>query len=118
VYCAPNPATALLEVLVHAEIDLDDVPASYRYLEIEVPDAVPVDILDTRALPPNWASNAAATRASGDEWLESRRTAVLAVPSVIVPETRNYLINPEHPGAAAIQIIRTYTHPFDPRLAL
>ena len=117
VYCAPNPATALLEVLVHAEIDLDDIPASYRYLEIEIPDRVSAEVLETRSLPTDWSSQVAATRAAGDEWLASRRSAVLAVPSVIVPETRNFLLNPEHPEAAHIEVVRSYTHPFDARLA-
>ncbi len=116
VYCAPNPATALLEVLVHAEIDLEDVPKSFRYLEIEIPDDVMVEQLDTSTLPGDWTSRVAATRTAGDEWLRSRRSPVLAVPSVIVPETCNYLINPEHPGAAGIAIVRAYAHPLDSRL--
>ncbi|SPF53511.1 RES domain protein (fragment) [Candidatus Sulfopaludibacter sp. SbA4] len=37
VHCAPNPATALLEVLVHTRVDVDDVPANFRYLEIDAP---------------------------------------------------------------------------------
>lgn len=116
VYCAPNPATALLEVLVHAEMDLEDVPASFRYLEIDIPDTIAVESLDQGSLPAGWASQPVVTRAAGTEWLESRRTAVLAVPSVVVPETRNFLLNPEHPDAAGIRIVRAYTHPFDPRL--
>jgi RES domain-containing protein len=59
----------------------------------------------------------AATQTAGDEWFESRRSAVLGVPSVIVPETRNFLINPEHVDAAQIKVVRSYLHPFDARLA-
>ena len=84
VYCAPNPATALLEVLVHAEIDFEDIPVSFRYLEIEVPDSIPFETVDVGALPGNWRSSPEATRRTGDEWLKSGRTALLRVPSTPV----------------------------------
>jgi len=116
VYCAPNPAAALLEVLVHAEIDLEDLPASYRYLEIEIPAATPRETLDPAALPSGWQSRLDLTRAAGDAWLDSLRTPVLIVPSVIVPETGNVLLNPSHPEAAGVSIRRVHTHPLDPRL--
>lgn len=116
VYCAPNPATALLEVLVHAEIDIDDVPVNFRYLEIDAPDALAVEDLDTSALAQSWRTDLLATRRAGDRWLQSSRTALLRVPSVIVPATWNVLINPRHPGAARIRVVRTFSHGLDPRL--
>lgn len=116
VYCAPNPATALLEILVHAEIDLEDLPASYRYLEIEIPDETPRETLDPANLPPDWQTRLDLTRSAGDAWLDSLRTPLLIVPSVIVPETRNTLLNPHHPATASVRIRRIHTHPFDPRL--
>ncbi len=115
VYCAPNPATALLEILVHAEIDVDDIPVSFRYLEIEA-DSISTETLDVEALPGNWRSNLEASRRAGDEWLRSGRTALLRVPSVIVPMTWNVLVNPRHPESPQIRIIRTYEHGIDPRL--
>jgi len=116
VYCAPNPATALLEILVHAEIDVDDIPVSLRYLEIDVPDSISVETLNVETLPGNWRSNPEATRGAGDEWLHSGRTALLRVPSVIVPVTWNVLVNPQHPDSPQIRIIHTYEHGIDPRL--
>jgi RES domain-containing protein len=116
VYCAPNPATALLEVLVHTEIDIDDVPVNFRYLEIEAPDAPAAEDLDTSALAQSWRTDLLATRRAGDQWLQSSRTALLRVPSVIVPATWNVLINPGHPHSAPIRVIRTLSHGLDPRL--
>ena len=81
VYCAPNPATGLLEVLVHAEIDAEDVPIRLRFLEIEAPDSVSVEIADVRALGSDWQQNPEMTRPLGDLWLQSGRTALLQVPS-------------------------------------
>jgi RES domain-containing protein len=115
-YCAPNPATALLEILVHAEIDVDDIPVAFRYLEIEAPDSIPAETLDADLLPRNWRSNLQATRHAGDEWLNSGRTALLHAPSVIVPMTWNVLVNPRHPASRQMRVVRTHEHRIDPRL--
>ena len=116
VYCAPNPATALLEVMVHLEIDLEDVPASLRYLEIEAPDSISREMLDVGGLGRSWRTDITATRQAGDEWLRSGRTALLEVTSVIVPATFNVLINPRHRDSARIRIARVREQEFDPRL--
>ena len=116
VYCAPNPATALLEVLVRTEIDIDDVPVNFRYLEIDAPDTLAVEDLDTSALAQSWRTDLLVTRRAGDQWLQSSRTALLRVPSVIVPATWNVLINPRRPDNAQIRILRTLSHGLDPRL--
>lgn len=116
VYCAPNPATALLEVLVHTEIDSDDVPVNFRYLEIEAPDTLAIEDVDPSALAQSWRTDLLATRRAGDQWLQSSRTALLRVPSVVVPATWNALINPRHPDSAQIRVIRTLSHGLDPRL--
>jgi RES domain-containing protein len=108
VYCAPNPATALLEILVHAEIDFEDLPVTYKYLEIDVPESVSREVVNPSALD--------ATRITGDEWLHSRRTALLLVPSAIVPATTNIVVNPAHPAAAGIKIVRIHIQTMDSRL--
>jgi RES domain-containing protein len=118
VYCAPNPATALLEVLVQAEIDFEDIPVTFRYLEIEVPDAIPAASIDASALGADWRANLEKTRKLGDEWLQAGLTTLLRVPSVIVPSTGNVLINPLHPDGRLIRIARIHEHGIDPRLPL
>jgi RES domain-containing protein len=114
VYCAPNPSTALLEILVHAEIDVQDIPVAIHYLEIEVPDSIAVESLDPGAPATAWRKEK--SRSIGDEWLNSKRTALLRVPSVIVPATWNVLINPGHAESGRIRILRTHRHAFDRRL--
>ncbi len=116
VYCAENPATALLEILVHSEIDIDDMPVSFRYLEIEAPNDASVVERDGDTLPPRWRENRETTRQLGDEWLRSGRTALLRVPSVIVPKTWNVLMNPGHPECSHIRIAQVHEQPIDPRL--
>jgi RES domain-containing protein len=106
----------LLEILVHAEIDVEDIPVSFRYLEIEAPDSISIDTVNVEDLPGNWRSTPEATRRTGDEWLHSGRAALLRVPSVIVPMTWNVLVNPRHPESTQIRVIHVYEHGIDPRL--
>ena len=62
------------------------------------------------------ASNAALTRALGDAWLREGATALMRVPSAIVPDAANYLLNPAHADAARIDIDSAIRAAFDPRL--
>jgi RES domain-containing protein len=116
VYCAENPAAALMEILVHFEIDIRDLPARYRLLKISVPDDIRVQRVALAELDRNWIENTQTTRAIGDVWLAERGAALLAVPSAIVPETFNLLVNPAHPDAARIRIAQASDHVIDPRL--
>ncbi len=112
VYCAPNPATALLEILVHAEIDIGDIPAKLSYLEIEAPDSLAIESVEVSALGEEWET----TQPFGNEWLRAGRTPLLRVPSVIVPATWNVLMNPKHPDSKQVRIARVHEHPIDVRL--
>jgi RES domain-containing protein len=116
VYCTLNPATALLETLVHMEIDSEDRPAHFQVLRIEGPDTLSIEELEYNALPSNWAEDMASTQHLGDRWLSERRSLLWKVPSVLVPETWNVLINPQHAEADLLKITATYEHPFDARL--
>jgi RES domain-containing protein len=116
VYCAPNPATALLEILVHAEIELEDLPVTYKYLEIDVPESASREALDPSALGAGWSARLKDTRTIGDEWLQSHRTALLLVPSAIVPATMNIVLNPAHAAVTDIKIAGTHVHRMDSRL--
>jgi RES domain-containing protein len=53
----------------------------------------------------------------GDEWVREGRSAVLRVPSVVVPHEPNYVLNPAHPGFGEIWIGTPEPVPFDVRLA-
>lgn len=116
VYCSQNPSTCLLEALVHVEIDAEDLPEHFQLLQIKVSDRVAVERLAASSLPRGWQQDIAATQAIGDKWLESNRSLLLEVPSVLVPETWNVLINPSHRQARFLKIARIYRHPFDSRL--
>jgi RES domain-containing protein len=116
VYCTQNPAAALLEILVHFEIDIEDLPARYRLLKIQAPDDVHVDRISIDKLPADWPEKTEETRALGDAWLARGSAALLMVPSAIVPETFNVLLNPTHEDAERIVIVQTGDYAIDPRL--
>jgi RES domain-containing protein len=116
VYCTLNPATALLETLVHTEIDSEDRPERFQVLRIEGPDPLSIEKIEGDSLSPNWAEDMNVTQAIGDRWLSEKRSLLLQVSSVHVPETWNVLLNPQHTEANLLKITATYEHTFDARL--
>ena len=113
VYLAETPASALLEVCVHTSAN--DMPPEFTLLRIEGPD-VKVTTLKPDDLPQGWRTNQEATRDLGTGWLRKNRSALLQIPSAIVPETANFLFNPLHADAARFRISETFLYPFDVRL--
>jgi len=116
VYCAQSPAAALLEILVHFETDIQGLPVRYRLLRIEAPGDVNVERVAVDELPADWPEKTEVTRAIGDGWLINGSAALLSVPSAIVPETFNVLLNPAHPDARRIVIVQSGEYAIDSRL--
>ena len=115
VYLAESPMSALVETLVHLDVDPEDTPDFYTLLKISVPDDFAFESLD----PPagiEWKQSFELTRTIGDVWLASLTTALARVPSVIAPYTWNYLLNPEHADAGKVQIAEIIKERFDNRL--
>ncbi len=113
VYLSESAASALLEVCVHTSAN--DVPPSFTLLRIEGPD-VDVPSVAESDLSNGWRVRIGETQEIGTTWLHQRDTALLQVPSAIVPATRNYLLNPAHPDASAYRIQEALNYPFDVRL--
>ena len=95
VYTAESRALAMLEMLVQ------DEPLHARYVVIPatLPDGLAIERVDPAKLPPDWRTpqRTEDVRAIGAEWVRSKRSAVLAVPSAVLPEETNYLLNVLHP---------------------
>lgn len=115
-YCTWNPATALLETLVHMEIDAEDRPERFQVLKLEGPDTLSRERTGPGKLPAKWADDMSSTQSIGDRWLDEQCSLLLEVPSVLVPETSNVLVNPLHPEISRLKIVRIYEHAFDARL--
>jgi RES domain-containing protein len=116
VYTSATPSLAALEVLVHVDPGL--APTDLRLIEIDVPDGIDTETCDPTLLTADWQRFPApvALQDFGTEWLSSLRTPVLTVPSAVLAIERNYLINPAHPDASRIRIVREQAFSFDPRL--
>ena len=112
---AASPPGALIEVLVHLELDDTELPPAYTLLRVSVPEKLRIPDL---AVPAGeaWKNDQALTRKIGDAWLKSQRSALARVPSAILPDTFNYLLNPLHPDAVRITVAEAHSATLDPRL--
>ena len=110
VYAADSIALAALELLVH--LRSEQILASYTLFRLDLAEDQWMD-LDQHPLPEDWNREPAAesTALVGDEWLDSRLSVALRVPSVIVPEEFNFLLNPQHPDFDGV-VRRALSRPF------
>ena len=75
-----------------------------------------IRVLDDSELPDGWRDHRALTQGIGGDWLASGTSALLGIPSAVMPKSRNYLLNPRHPDAADAVIESVSGVPFDQRL--
>lgn len=114
VYTAGSQSLVMLEMLVQ------DEPLRARY--VMVPATLPKNLKIERVipdqLPADWRDLGARQRlqAIGTDWARRRSSAVLAVPSVVIPTETNYLLNPLHPAFARIEIGKAEAFVTDLRL--
>jgi RES domain-containing protein len=106
VYAAESAALAVLEMRVHLDLDWRVLPDDYVLMAIETGDLV----AETLAVTP------ADSRAVGDSWLASGRSALLRAPSFVVPESANVLVNPTYRDAARLAVASIRPFAFDARL--
>jgi RES domain-containing protein len=87
-------------------------------IAITFPNRLAMERLDHADLPANWDYPAARdeTKKMGTAWARRNRTAILSVPSSIVPNERNYLLNPRHADFRKIRFGQPQEFRFDPRL--
>ena len=113
-YLSATRSLAALEVLVH---QAEHVPTGrFLFFEVRFPEhfvttIAPADLeADWRNYPPR---NSTVT--VGGKWLKARSSPVLQVPSIMIPEESNFLLNPEHPRAEEVEIGDPRPFTFDPR---
>lgn len=119
VYLADHPSTAILETLVHIA-DPTLAPTDYFLLTVDVPDSMMIlaGRIDQDTLPPDWREEGnVACLAAGHTWLGGiPHVAVCWAPSAVVPEAANLLLDPEHPEARAVRVVKQQPFVFGPRL--
>jgi RES domain-containing protein len=116
VYGSENIALACLETFIH--LKAGGLPLNRYLVQIEIPDAVWKTA--TRLAPAvGWDAipTGRVSLDAGDAWAAACNAALLLVPSVIVPEERNILINPLHPDAKGIKAKRVRKWNYDGRMS-
>ncbi len=116
VYTSSTLSLAALELLVH--LDDEDLAKDYVGIAADIPASVDIARLRNTDLPRDWRvyPRHQALADLGSRWAAARESAVLAVPSAVIPQELNYLLNPLHPHFKRIQIGRPEPFSFDPRL--
>jgi RES domain-containing protein len=116
VYSSESLSLAALEILVHVE--KATMPSDLVQIEMEVPEDLGILRIDLHTLPKDWRANPvpAALQRLGDGWLAAGAAAVLRVPSAVIAEESNFLLNPEHADARRITVVSTAEFSFDSRL--
>ncbi len=115
VYCSENLALAALEILVHTQPVM--IREKFRAFRVTW-DASLMTSLDPKKLPKGWNAQPPGpiSKSIGDEWVRSERSAVLALPSIVVPFEQTFLLNPKHRDFAKIKIKDSGSFALDPRL--
>lgn len=112
-YLAEYISLAALELLVH--LQRGDKSNEFALLSILVPETE-IAAISFSKLKNNWREDIGYTQFIGNEFIRNKQSLLMKVPSAIVPEEHNLLVNPLHPDAKKIKIIRSKTFRFDNRL--
>jgi RES domain-containing protein len=116
IYAASSRSLACLENVVHrSQAGLTLV---FNVMTIEVPDGLPIIRVKKDDLPHDWQNydQMLFTQTIGEKWIREKQSAILAVPSSIIEEEINYLINPKHDDFNAIRLVKTEPFAFDKRI--
>jgi RES domain-containing protein len=114
-YASDSVALATLEILVH--LRSTTVLASYSLASLRFPKEL-VEVVEVSAPPAQWRRFPAPPEIQGigDRWVGELRSAVLRVPSAIIPSAHNFVLNPVHPDSARVKIDPPTPFAIDPRL--
>jgi RES domain-containing protein len=114
IYSSASRSLAALEVIVNNGA----IPGDYHVVVIKVPEGLSIEIAELEDLPNGWPESDSSSRTAdlGSEWVSSLRTAVLRVPSAVIPAEYNYILNPQHPDFRTIGFDIPATEYIDHRL--
>ncbi|MEX8546452.1 MAG: RES family NAD+ phosphorylase [Mucilaginibacter sp.] len=118
IYTTSNRSLACLENVVHrGQLGLSQI---FSIMTIEIDDQIEKGKIGLNDLPKDWKEfdQMPFTQTLGGQWIKTNKTAVLEVPSSIIEEEVNYLINPNHVDFKWIELIKTDSFVFDQRIKL
>lgn len=116
-YTASSRSLALLEILAHVTLKLLN-SKTYILITLHIPEKTPSEIFDEKDLPSGWnvPGMEYTTQKLGDKFLEGRKKLLLGVPSVLMPEELNYILNPRHLEMKHVKIKHQRVIRFNDRL--
>ena len=116
IYTADSLALAVLEITVHLSQE-ELLQKTYICISVQFDSALVIS-LDSAEMPDDWDSlpPSEATQNIGTQWALSQKSVILKVPSTVVRQEFNYLINPVHPDFKKLSIGTPETVGFDPRI--
>ena len=117
VYTSFSLALATLETYVHLPSPLT-LPKNLVAVAAEIPDTLTREVIAVHQLPADWqnAPPPDALKQLGSTWLQRQQTAILVVPSSIIPEETNFLLNPAHADFPHIHIGQPQPFIYDLRM--
>ena len=118
-YTSESISLALLEILVHA--DLEDLPGDLVCVSVHIPDSVNIYELSVSNLPKNWRNIDPAPSSLiiiGKNWIEKGEFLLMSIPSIIIPSERNFIVNPEHTDFLKLSDLKVQSFEIDPRLGI
>ena len=113
-YTSNHISLSVLELLVH-----NKNYTSYKdpwLISISIPDTIIPVITHAEKLSAAWDSRPEYTQWMGDMFLNENSSLILQVPSSIIPQENNFLLNPLHKQFKKIKIINTTLFELDKRL--
>ena len=115
-YTASSRSLACLENAVHRS--QEGLSQLFNIMTIDCPDALPIISIESKELPEDWAdyNRMYYTQQIGANWIKENKSAILKVPSSIIEEEVNYLLNPVHKDFPKIKLIKTQPFIFDSRI--
>lgn len=116
VYTTETISLAALEILVHA--DKRFLPPDYKLLKLDVPDSLANRMITKTKLKKDWKDDVGYTQFMGTEFLRNNTGIALKVPSAIIDEESNIILNPAHADFKKIKIKGITTFAFDKRFFL
>jgi len=113
-YTSEHISLCALEMLVN--IILSEVKFNFHLLHISVPDNTSISVVTAQKLKQNWHEDEGYTNFIGDEFCKNKNSLVLKVPSAVITEEYNCLINPKHADFKKVKILNSKPFIFDHRL--
>lgn len=114
-YTAESRALAILEYTVN--VNIQDIPRALSMATFEIPDTG-IQVLAQTYLPGNWKESPApaSTKDFGTRLLLAAASPIIKIPSTVIPEEFNYLLNPSHADSRDFRLLDVRDFVYDVRI--